>query len=82
MELRYTTSKIRQHDDEFENHLDNSSFEWGEINATFDSKGLRVFFWGTFDVENIKLNYIKEPAFIHNAADFRPTGFIKDLKEM
>lgn len=70
--------KIRQHDDEFEESpFDNSSFEWGEINATFDSKGLRVFSDGTFDVENIKLNYIKEPAFIHNAADFRPSGSYK-----
>lgn len=72
---------IKQHDDEFEESpFDNSSFEWGDINATFDSKGLRVYSDGTFDVENVKLNYIKEPAYIHNASDFKPEGQYKSLK--
>lgn len=78
---KYVQLRIRQHDDEFEESpFDNSSFEWGEVNATFDSKGLRVFTDGTFDIENIKLNYIKEPAYIHNAADFKPSGQYKSLK--
>jgi hypothetical protein len=72
---------IKQHDDKFEESpFDNSSFEWGDINATFDSKGLRVYSDGTFDVENVKLNYIKEPAYIHNASDFKPEGQYKSLK--
>lgn len=72
---------IKQHDDEFEESpFDNSSFEWGDINATFDSKGLRVYSDGTFDIENVKLNYIKEPAYIHNASDFKPEGQYKSLK--
>lgn len=72
---------IKQHDDKFEESpFDNSSFEWSDINATFDSKGLRVYSDGTFDVENVKLNYIKEPAYIHNASDFKPEGQYKSLK--
>ena len=72
---------IKQHDDKFEESpFDNSSFEWGDINATFDSKGLRVYSDGTFDVENVKLNYIKEPVYIHNASDFKPEGQYKSLK--
>lgn len=72
---------IKQHDDKFEESpFDNSSFEWGDINATFDSKGLRIYSDGTFDIENVKLNYIKEPAYIHNAADFKPSGQYKSLR--
>lgn len=73
---------IKQHDDKFEESpFDNSSFEWGDINATFDSKGLRVYSDGTFDIENVKLNYIKQPAYIHNAADFKPSKSYKISSE-
>lgn len=79
--LKVVRLLIKQHDDKFEESpFDNSSFEWGDINATFDSKGLRVYSDGTFDVENVKLNYVKEPVYIHNASDFKPEGQYKSLK--
>lgn len=64
---------VRQHDDKFqESPFDISSFEWGDINATFDSRGIRVYTDGTFDIEELKLTYIKKPAYIHNAVNFLP----------
>lgn len=64
---------IRQHDDKFqESPFDISSFEWGDINATFDSRGIRIYTDETFNIEELKLTYIKKPAYIHNAVNFLP----------
>lgn len=69
---------IRQHDDKFqESPFDVSSFEWGDINATFDSRGIRVYTDGTFDIQELKLTYIKKPAYIHNAVNFNPVNQYK-----
>lgn len=69
---------VRQHDDLFEqSKFDNSSFEWGEVNITFDSRGLKVYTDGTFTIDELKINYIKQPMYIHNANEFKPTSQYK-----
>ena len=66
---------LRQHDDRFETSpFDNSSYEWGEVNIRFYDKGIRVFTDGTFSIKELRLNYIRKHAYIHNAQDFLPTG--------
>lgn len=65
------TINIRQHDDNFEESpFDNSSFEWKVVNATFIENKLE-FYAKDFSVDFVKLKYIKEPVYIHNAEDFR-----------
>tara|TARA_R100001460_G_scaffold19735_1_gene40958 strand:- start:414 stop:1136 length:723 start_codon:yes stop_codon:yes gene_type:complete len=62
---------VRQHDDEFEfSPFDRSSFEWREINLRFYDKGIKAFSDGTFIIDNLVLDYIKKPGYIHNAEDF------------
>lgn len=64
---------IRQHDDRFERSpFDKSSFEWKEVNARFVGNTLKMFTDTTFTIVNIKLNYIRKHAYIHNAQDFLP----------
>lgn len=69
---------IRQHDDKFqESPFDGSSFEWGDINATFDSRGIRIYTDGTFEIDELELTYIKKPDYIHNAQGFLPASQYK-----
>lgn len=64
---------IRQHDDRHEDSpFDNSSYEWGEVNARFVGNTLRLFTDGTFTVTDLKIDYIRKHAYIHNAQDFLP----------
>ena len=64
---------IRQHDDRHEESpFDNSSYEWGEVNARFVGNTLKIFTDGTFNISDIKINYIKKHNYIHNAQDFLP----------
>ena len=66
---------IQQHDDEFqESSFENSSYEWGEVNALVVGNSLRVFTDGSFTIKEIKIDYIRKPAYIHNAQDFLPTS--------
>lgn len=66
------TFKVRQHDDEFEKSpFDSSSFEWRTVNGVFFENGIRLFNDGTFTNEQFCMSYIKRPAYIHNAEDFR-----------
>ena len=68
---------IIQHDDESENSpFDKSSFEWRQVNAVFNSDGLKVFTDGTFTVNNVNITYIRKTSYIHNAEDFRVGGYI------
>jgi hypothetical protein len=68
---------IIQHDDDSEDSsFDKSSFEWGEVNAVFNSDGLKVFTDGTFTVNNVNITYIRKTNYIHNAEDFRVGGYI------
>lgn len=71
---------IRQHDDDFEKSVfDKSSFEWGDVNGTFDGKGLRIHTDGSFVVDRLLLNYIKKHPYVHNAQDFLPARQYRNL---
>lgn len=75
---RIARAIVRQHDDVFETSpFDDSSFEWKEVNIRFYEDGIKVFTDGTFKVLEVKLNYIRKHAYIHNAQDFLPTGSYK-----
>lgn len=75
---RIARAILRQHDDRFESSpFDNSSFEWKEVNIRFYENGIKLFTDGTFDIKEVKLNYIRKHAYIHNAQDFLPTGSYK-----
>lgn len=64
-------TKLRQHDDEHEESLfDSSSFEWREVNMRFFEKGVRLFTDGTFNIEAWCVNYIRKPVFVHNAEQY------------
>lgn len=69
---------LRQHDDRFESSpFDMSSFEWKEVNIRFYEGGIKLFTDGTFEIKEVKLNYIRKRKYIHNAQDFLPTGSYK-----
>ena len=69
---------IKQHDDYLlGNHLFKSSYEWGVVNIRFYDQGIRIYTDGTFTAPTLKLDYIRKPAYIHNAQDFLPTGSYK-----
>jgi hypothetical protein len=71
-------SLLKQHDDYLlGNHLYKSSYEWGIVNIRFYSAGIRIFTDTTFTVPKLILDYIRKPAYIHNAQDFLPTGSYK-----
>ena len=75
---RIARAIIRQHDDRFEiSPFDDSSFEWKEINIRFYEEGIKLFTDGTFEIKEVRLNYIRKHAYIHNAQDFLPTGSYK-----
>jgi len=62
---------IRQHDDEFElSPFDKSSFEWRTINAVFTENGLKFFTDSSFGIDLFYPSYIRQMAYMHNAADF------------
>lgn len=64
---------IRQHDDRHEeSSFDNSSYEWGEVNARFVGNTIKLFTNETFTIVSVNLNYIRKHAYIHNAQDFLP----------
>jgi hypothetical protein len=59
---------VIQHDDRAgDSMFDKPSFEWRECNIRFFKDGIRIFTDGTFAIENMCLNYIKKPVFMHNA---------------
>ena len=69
---------LRQHDDRFEaSPFDTSSFEWREVNIRFYEDGIKLFTDGTFEIKEVKLNYIRKRKYIHNAQDFLPTSSYK-----
>lgn len=75
---RVARTIVRQHDDRFEDSpFDNSSFEWKEVNIRFYDGGIKIFTDGTFTIKEVRLNYIRKHAYIHNAQDFLPTGSYK-----
>jgi len=71
---REATCILRQHDDKHElSAFDKSSFEWKEVNIRFFERGIKIFTDGTFVPTQLKLNYIRKHAYMHNAQDFLPT---------
>lgn len=69
--------KIVQHDDRPESDpYSKSSFEWREINAEFNSRGIRLYNDGSFEISKLCLSYIRKPKYIHNAESFNPEGYI------
>ena len=40
-------------------------------------EGIKLFTDGTFEIKEVRLNYIIKHAYIHNAQDFLPTGSYK-----
>lgn len=62
--------KVRQHDDDFKNSpFDKSSFEWREVNATFDENGIKLYS-DDFTVTSLIVTYIKKHPYIHNANSY------------
>lgn len=75
---RIARTIVRQHDDRFEDSpFDKSSFEWKEVNIRFYDGGIKIFTDGSFTIKEVRLNYIRKHAYIHNAQDFLPTGSYK-----
>lgn len=69
---------LRQHDDLHEqSSFDKSSFEWKTVNFRFFGEGIKVFTDGTFEIKDFRINYIREPKYIHNAQDFLPSQTYK-----
>ena len=63
---------IVQHDDRAEQSpFDRSSFEWREVNTRMYEDKFRLFTDGTFTVGELQLNYLRHPAYIHAAGNFR-----------
>lgn len=59
----------RKHDEQPEDSpFDISSFEWQEINYRFYNGGIRYFTDGTFNLDNVYLDYISKPPYMHYAA--------------
>ena len=73
------TLKIKQHDDEYESSpFDTSSFEWGEVNGVFKSGGIVIEDDIDFIATSLKLSYLRQIAYMHNAEDF-PGGTYNTL---
>lgn len=65
-----------QHDDMVEETpFSVSSFEYEEVNFHFFDKGIRVYTDGTFNITGLKLNYIRELVYMHNAQDFKGSTY-------
>lgn len=66
---------IRQHDDRHEESpFDKSSYEWKEVNGRFVGNQIRLFTDDTFTIKELRIDYIRKHAYIHNAQDFLPGG--------
>lgn len=67
---------VRQHTDLIETSImDKSSFNWGEVNVTFDSRGWYFHTDLDYNVEDVSMTYIRQHPYIHNAQDFSPSGY-------
>lgn len=77
-----------QHDDKSESNINySSSFEWRTINAEFNSRGIRFYNDGSFEIKKFCLSYIRKPKYVHNAEAFRggqyklPSGILLEGHE-
>lgn len=55
--------------------FNNSSFEWREVNGTFQKNGLQLYDDGTFTNVSCNLTYVKKHPYMHNAEDFDTNGY-------
>ena len=63
---------IRQHDDKFDSGaFDKSDLFWGIVNGTFYDGGIMIYANDDFAPTSLCMNYLRKPAYIHNAADFQ-----------
>lgn len=61
-----------QHDDIHESDpFANSSFEWRELNISFNESGLKAYHPLNMAVDSMSMDYIKKLEFIHNAEQHR-----------
>ena len=67
---------VRQHDDSFNTTFNKSSFEWREINITFDLNGIKTYSEG-FTVDTLDVTYLKKHLFIHNAAGYNGNTYTR-----
>ena len=68
---------VVQHDDRSESNINySSSFEWRTVNAEFNSRGIRFYNDGSFEIKKLCLSYIRKPKYVHNAASY-PGGQYK-----
>ena len=67
---------VRQHDDDFNTAFSKSSFEWREVNITFDLNGIKTYSEG-FTVNSLNVTYIKKHSFIHNAAGYNNNTYTR-----
>jgi hypothetical protein len=68
--IDYCNLFIKQHNDRFESSpFDKSNFEWREVNLVYTSTGMKMFSDGTFILDEVVINYIKIPRYMHNAQD-------------
>jgi len=67
---------VFKHEDLVEdNTLYNTSYNWREAVALFNSKGIEILPEPETTVTQVKLGYIKKPRYIHNAQDFNASGY-------
>lgn len=67
---------VRKHNDKHKiSPFDISSFEWREVNIHFMGDNIRIFTDGTFEVNSLKLDYLRKMTYMHNAQDFRTGGY-------
>jgi hypothetical protein len=65
-----------KHEDLVEdNNLYKTSYDWREVTALFNSKGIEVLPEPETTVVQAKVGYIKKPKYIHNAEDFSASGY-------
>lgn len=63
---------IQRQGDEFEEQsFYKSSYKWRHANGEFVQGGLRVYSGGDFTIVSASINYIGNPPYMHNAANFR-----------
>lgn len=62
---------IRRHNEAFEDSVfDVSSFEWRDVNAVFHGDKIKLYDDGTFEINELCMDYIKTFKYMHNAEDF------------
>lgn len=60
---------IMQHDDDEDDIMFQSSYNFEQVNIRFTNQGIKVFVTD-FTLDNVILDYIKEPLYIYNASSF------------